>query len=472
MSEINNFNGKYFTIRNFDKFGELFELDGKFYRGINPSKEHLALELFNSGFIPELIKKGLFVNSRLVEKTIGKYTLIVEHEKIMPIIYPPEWTFTMLKDAAILLRNIAKISGIYGFSMKDCHAWNVLFYKNKPIYVDLGTFYMTDNRFFNFSFQGFLESYYFPLLVWKDGLEYSVKYSLFIGRYPILEFYLYKYKILRWLDRQILIEMVKAKNRLHAIYYIDKRKFEDKLASKGKFLLNVGKLIRWLILNSGIFRPNLDRLIYKISKLDKPKMTTEWENYYGEKIEITNRFKKVLDYTKTFCKDATTAISFGSNQGFFENLLLEQTPIKRVICQDLDSKALDIGYNKYGKNRTDGKEIYFVNYDVCLPILHPNMKPLYERFKSDIVYALALTHHLTLKAGFRLDYIFNEFAKYSNKYIFVEFMPLGLWVPGANVSVPDWYTIEYFRKEFKKHFELVLEEKLEENRIIFIGRKK
>jgi len=475
MSENINFDEiKYLTIENLDDFGELFELDGKLYRGINPGNEHFALELFNSGFIPELVEKNLFVNSKPVEKKLGKYNLVIEHEKIEPVIYPHEFTFTMLKDAALLILNIAKICEKRGFSMKDCHAWNSLFYKNKPVYVDLGSFLIKkENESFSFPCQDFLESYYFPLLMWKDGLEYSVKYSLlYNSRYPALEFYLYKYKILRLISGQFLITMLKVKNILRSIHYMDKQKFEDKLTPKGKFLLNIGKMARWLILNSGIFRLNFDKLIYAITKLDKPKMITDWENYYGEEAEVTDRFRKILNYTKTVCKDATTAISFGSNQGFFENLLLEQTQLGRVICQDLDSKALDMGYNKYGKNRAGGKDIYFVNYDACLPIQHPYMKLHYERFKSDIVYALAITHHLMLRGGFRLGFIFNEFSKYSNKYILVEFMPLGLWIPGANVSVPAWFTVEYFRKEFKKYFELILEEELEKNRIIFIGRKR
>ena len=81
-------------------------------------------------------------------------------------------------------------------------------------------------------------------------------------------------------------------------------------------------------------------------------------------------------------------------------------------------------------------------------------------------------HHLLLKDGFSLEYLLSEFKKYTKRYIFIEFMPLGLWTPGVNINVPNWYNENYFSSEFLKHFNLLKREKLEENRILYIGYKK
>jgi hypothetical protein len=93
-----------------------------------------------------------------------------------------------------------------------------------------------------------------------------------------------------------------------------------------------------------------------------------------------------------------------------------------------------------------------------------------ERFKSDVAIALALTHHLLLSQGYDIDDILKNVSAYARKYVFVEFMPLGLWVTGQKPNVPDWYTPDWFRQSFVKFFDLILEEKLRVNNILFVGK--
>lgn len=89
--------------------------------------------------------------------------------------------------------------------------------------------------------------------------------------------------------------------------------------------------------------------------------------------------------------------------------------------------------------------------------------------KSDIVMALAVTHHLILTQQYQINDIFNTLKSYSNKYVFVEFMPLGLWNGHNNPTVPDWYTVDWFKEHFEKYFKLLKIDHYEKNRILFIG---
>jgi hypothetical protein len=60
--------------------------------------------------------------------------------------------------------------------------------------------------------------------------------------------------------------------------------------------------------------------------------------------------------------------------------------------------------------------------------------------------------------------------KYSNKYVMTEFMPMGLWDGKTAIPYPAWYTTDWFRENFSKHFDIIKEEQLEENRILFFGK--
>jgi hypothetical protein len=451
-----------FTITNLDDAGRLFIVNGKLRRYINKKYGNSVKRIFESGFIQELIEKELVVPCTLIEQDNEIY---IESEVISPVIYPHEWTFSMLKKAALTVLEIYEVCKKYNVKMKDCHSWNILFVRDKALYCDIGSFITSEDAPF-FNIKEFFESYYYPLILWSYGLERTVKYSLlYNGIYPSYEFYFINNFFYRYILSGRSLKFNKFLERLLTLPFVSDKKLKSKVSNELLyFIIKEIKSIMRVVIESKI-----KRVHKKIEKAEL-NLKTEWEDYYKDKdLQLTDRMKKIITYVKELSDKAKTIISFGSNQGYIEYEILKQTNIKRAICVDIDSKALDLGFRKYASNVGADKQIYFVNMDVCLPITHPYMKSTYERFKSDIVMALALTHHLILKYGYDIDYIFTEFLKYTNKYIVVEFMPLGLWTPASKVDIPEWYNEEYFRKHFEKYFKLVKREKLEENRIIFIG---
>jgi len=71
-----------------------------------------------------------------------------------------------------------------------------------------------------------------------------------------------------------------------------------------------------------------------------------------------------------------------------------------------------------------------------------------------------------------IDQIFKNLKMYTQEYVFVEFMPLGIHSNSSKyeVNVPSWYTQDWFEEHFKNSFELLHVEKLEVNRVLFIGK--
>jgi hypothetical protein len=115
------------------------------------------------------------------------------------------------------------------------------------------------------------------------------------------------------------------------------------------------------------------------------------------------------------------------------------------------------------------------------------MLPMYSSvtrcFKSDVVLALAITHHLLLTQGHKIEEIFEKTKSFSKNYVFVEFMPLGLWGGDRNIkpNVPDWYTSDFFENKFQKYFQLIKKEVIEfhvingvkeAHRILYVGKLK
>ena len=162
--------------RHADVLGYTFIWNNHFLRGIFPDSEELARSYFSSGFIDEIVRLGLFPKTWISDYQNEQFAFIIEHEFITPIIYANEWNFAMLKDAALMVIQIASIARQYNYNMYDCHKLNVLFKNNQPMYVDLGSFIpMTKDSPGWHPYMGFLSSYYYILKMWSDGANMLAK---------------------------------------------------------------------------------------------------------------------------------------------------------------------------------------------------------------------------------------------------------------------------------------------------------
>ena len=137
----NNLRTVEFSI---DTVGKLFFCKDRVLRAINQPYVDQVQEMFNGGMIQELIDKELFVNSWISVTKIEGYNLVIEHEYIEFWNYPYEWSFNMLKDAAILVLDVNSVANKYGYELFDVHAFNVVYDMSRPKYVDLGSFFNID----------------------------------------------------------------------------------------------------------------------------------------------------------------------------------------------------------------------------------------------------------------------------------------------------------------------------------------
>jgi hypothetical protein len=85
-----------------------------------------------------------------------------------------------------------------------------------------------------------------------------------------------------------------------------------------------------------------------------------------------------------------------------------------------------------------------------------------------------------LTQGYNVNAVFSIVSLYSNRYVYIEFCPLGLYGGGKYLpNIPTWYTDKWFEENFKNHFvlihkeaieEIIINEKKMDYRILYIGR--
>jgi len=122
-----------------DPDGFLFYVDEEIYRQVNLSASDDYDLLKSSGLYETLVGKGLLIRHEEVEvsspRPEKKYR-IIKPERVGFLSYPYEWSFSQLKDAALLTLEIQLIALDHGMCLKDASAYNVQFNKGKPIFID------------------------------------------------------------------------------------------------------------------------------------------------------------------------------------------------------------------------------------------------------------------------------------------------------------------------------------------------
>src|SRR4029077_88512 len=67
------------------------------------------------------------------------FALTLEHRRLHPMVLPGEWTFEMLRDAALALLRVNRIAERFGYETKDAHAYNLGFVGTQAMFFDLGS---------------------------------------------------------------------------------------------------------------------------------------------------------------------------------------------------------------------------------------------------------------------------------------------------------------------------------------------
>jgi hypothetical protein len=195
-----------------------------------------------------------------------------------------------------------------------------------------------------------------------------------------------------------------------------------------------------------------------------------WGNYHDEfsrqgNIVPSPRFERIISLVREL--NPSSILELAGNQGALSTLLAEALPETPVVCSDYDEIAVDVMYRT---TRERGGRITPVLLDFMYPVVTPTREHPADRLRSQLVLALAVTHHLLLTARLNIENVLRTIGSYSSEYVMIEFMPLGLHDGTSAPPIPTWYTVDWFRSNFARQFEPLREETLEENRILFIGR--
>lgn len=442
--------------------------EGRLFRAFSAKESRdFVRPIFESGLVDELNSRGMIARTWISDRKIDGYDAVVEHELISPLTLPFEWSFSMLQDAALAFLELVELSARYGYYLKDAHPYNFVWENGSPLWVDFGSFERADAEFGDFfALRLFVKFFYEPLVMWSRFGDFfgavMMENRSEEARLDTDSFWRLTHPVTRLIPRRLLARIARMEEsfqRLAGIRDIEAR-------GKRGMVLAGGRMLKKIFYRdtSALCR----KWLRKIRRIPAPQNLGQWSDYHRSlgDVEHYPRFCRILEIIDSLkCR---STLELAGNSGAFSLMLARHGVGGRIICSDNDARAVDQLYRTVRGGRVP--QVTPAWLDIRHPIVTNGFDGPQKRFRSEVVLALAVTHHLILSQKMKLSQLLRMIGSYATDYVLIEFMPLGLYDGEHATPIPEWYTVDWFRSEFSRQFTLLQECVLEENRILFVGK--
>ena len=447
-----------------DPSGFVYERDGRLLRQVNQSFEDEWRAFHASALRRELVSGRLLVDYQEAPLELAwneLATAVIEPERVELVTYPWEWSFSQLKDAALLTLDAQDRAAAAGFTLRDASAYNIQFVRGRPILIDTLSFEPATPNEPWLPYRQFCEQFLAPLalMAYRDA-----RMSLLMRPFP------------DGIPLDLASSLLPVRTRisagltshihLHARAQGRSRSREG-ASQPAPRVSNLGR------------RALVDHLRRTIENLRAPRITSHWSDY-----ETTSTYSEAAAAAKLRVVRELLALApgrwvwdIGANQGWF-SLAAAETG-RQVVALDSDAASVDAFYRRLRKSGEEG--ILPLVLDIANP--SPGVgwaledhRSLLDRCNADVVLALALIHHLAIARNVPLDRISALFARLS-EWLIIE------WVPKSDPMVAGMlahredifgeYEEAAFRRAFEADFDFLRGELIPESgRVLHLLRRR
>ncbi len=397
-------------------------------------------QLKNSGLLEALQSENLLIkHSNIAEDCIAP-------EKIPFISYPQEWSFSQLKDAALLTLKIVEKSISYGYILKDASAYNVQFLNGRPIFIDTLSFETYKEGSPWIAYKQFCQHFLAPLaLMSKTDIGLLKLSATYIDGVPLP------------LVSKLLPFSTKFSLQLYLHIHLH-AKSQEKFAD----VTDIESKTKKRSLSKTALLGLLDGLKSCINSLRWRPQGTEWGDYYNgtnyTNESMSEKGRLVGEYVAL--TNPKSIWDLGANTGVFSHIALEKSNAE-IVSFDIDPAAVEKHY-LYLKS-LDKKSILPLVLDLTNPTpsygwAGKERTSVEARGPADLIMALALIHHIAISNNVPLEKIAEYFSKLG-KQLIIEFVPKSdsqvIKLLSTREDIFPHYTKQGFETAFSKFFTFV-----------------
>jgi hypothetical protein len=426
-----------------DPSGFIFTREGVLYRQINNSYKDNYLLLKNSGLLQKLINRKLLIShdemNGFPEEAAGGF-LMLQPDRLTNISYATEWSFSALKDAALLHLEIMATAMEHGMILKDATPYNVQFRNGQPIFIDTLSFITYNENMPWVAYRQFCENFVYPLLLERNKVLYCHQVA---AAFP------------EGIPAQVVANLLPFRCRFNLgcwLHVYLPASFSNAAtgARKPETTFNKQKMLN--LVN------HLRSIISRFSSNDKSP--TAWHNYYAETILSQDYLAQKHNIFQTFLAGlhVTSALDIGSNDGYFSRLM---------AARDIAVTAIDTDAPSVNRLYLESKSQSLSISPLIIDIAHPTpatgfnnseRDSFIKRMNAQLVVALAVIHHLVISKNIPMELIAAFFSDLC-KVLIIEFVPKDdpkvKQMLLAREDIFSAYNVDEFERAFSRFFTLL-----------------
>lgn len=394
-----------------------------------------------SGVLRQLVDDRLLIDYEIDDE--GE-SLRVVSPSISFVSYPSEWTFGMLKEAALLTLEVTRRLWSTGFHLRDASAYNVVFDGNRPKFVDLGSVGAGTTPLWN-AYGQFCDHFLNPLLIEaKIGIPFRDVWTL---------------------DG---VPVATTRKALHGLKGVGSGAFRNVVlragleSSLGDAEAATRRSARTEIgLSPAQVEDLMARMAGLIDSLEAGSVT-HWTTYstdnsYGE-AEEAMRDEMIRAFSAS--AESGVALDIGTNTGRHAAVLAESHGT--VIALDSDASAIEAARARFDESGL-GEGIYPLVADIAAPtpgvgLMNQERAPLLDRLSGvGAVTWMAVIHHLVIGRSIPLEGVATLAARLAPRHL-IEFVdmddPMSQLLSASKGDVHHPYDQPQFEKAFGEHFNI------------------
>jgi hypothetical protein len=397
-----------------DPSGFLFRQNGILYRQVNPSYREQYDLLMSSGLYERLVKKKMLISHTQADIPAAlpdQAYQIIQPEPVSFISYPYEWSFSQLKDAALLTLAVHKLALENGMALKDASAYNIQFHNGRAVLIDTLSFeiYHEDQPWV--AYRQFCQHFLAPLALMScEDVRLSQLLRVYIDGVPLD----LASRLLPWRTRLNLGLL--SHIHLHAgaqKSYGDKDITPQTAARKTTRLAHLGLI---------------ENLESTVRGLKWQPAGSEWADYY----DSTNYTRAAFDYKARLVGEFIQTAQpravwdLGSNTGVFSRIAADKGIF--TVSADIDPAAVEKNYLEVKQKKEKLLLPLLIDLTNPSPAIgwdNQEREAFIQRGPAGtnrLVMALALVHHLAISNNVPLGDVARFFAGLG-QWLVVEFIP-------------------------------------------------
>jgi SAM-dependent methyltransferase len=389
-----------------DRANRVYDDGATIVRGVDAGALANWTALQSQAFFQELLKQRKVVATSLLElhsaELSARWAGYLAHERVPFVTYPYEWSFNMLKDAALLHLDILEQAIPFGWTLKDASAYNVQFIGSRAVFIDLPSFIPRASGEPWIGYRQFCMMFLYPLMLSAyKGIDYL----------PLLR------GSLEGVDpgtaNQILTGGSRLKKGVFGHVYLhakmqarySKRDLDEarsltEEAGKRPSERKSARHSETMILGM------LQGLRNTINKLKSPDEHTTWGSYETDHSYAHTSFEAKKSFIEEVVNERHRSLAWdiGCNTGTFSKIAAENC--EYVVALDGDTKAVNRLYERQ-KAARDERILPIVmdlgNVSPAQGWRGLERKSFENRGKPELILCLALIHHIVISANIPLE---------------------------------------------------------------------